>query len=254
MSELIYSGTFLSKRPALSAATSFAHEAGWQEKAMFSKASTRSLIAILSFLVVSCSCSKDYIYGRPLVPDVVSANVQVGGPDGWHCAGVMVRSGIAGDYVVTAKHCVLDDEGVREVLFKVKVDGREFWADLYSMHKDADVAILKLNGCYITNPTAAIGKRPVVGQHVWAIGNPRGMVNTVSEGIVSNLSEEGKTIAAVTIFFGNSGGGLFDDDGGLIGIASSLIGVPGPFGSPILSGFSVFVSYDDLLAILDSLP
>ncbi|WP_422095850.1 S1C family serine protease [Variovorax sp.] len=62
-----------------------------------------------------------------------------------------------------------------------------------------------------------------VGQRVYAIGNPRGLENTLSDGILSGLrGEEGERLLQTTaaIAPGSSGGGLFDSEGRLLGITT----------------------------------
>jgi serine protease Do len=62
-----------------------------------------------------------------------------------------------------------------------------------------------------------------VGQRVYAIGSPRGLENTLSEGILSGLrgGDEGQLLqTSAAISAGSSGGGLFDSDGRLLGITT----------------------------------
>jgi S1-C subfamily serine protease len=65
-----------------------------------------------------------------------------------------------------------------------------------------------------------------VGETVFTIGSPKGMVNTLGNGLVSGLREiEGIEYAQVTapVSRGSSGGGLFDDRGNLIGVTTFTI-------------------------------
>lgn len=91
--------------------------------------------------------------------------------------------------------------------------------------EDYDLAILRVNKTL--TPVTTRTDEPKVGEDVIAIGSPQGLTNTVSTGIVSatrNLN--GITILQLTapISHGSSGGGLFDQNGALIGITfASLV-------------------------------
>jgi hypothetical protein len=71
---------------------------------------------------------------------------------------------------------------------------------------------------------------PPVGTTVFAIGSPRGLTNTISNGIVSGRRDFSGLLALQTsasIAPGSSGGGLFDSTGKLIGITTARLGSPG---------------------------
>jgi hypothetical protein len=78
----------------------------------------------------------------------------------------------------------------------------------------------------LTAPTVALGaiQNLKIGQRVYAIGNPRGLELTMSEGIISSLrgGKDGSPLIQTTaaISQGSSGGGLFDTEGRLIGITT----------------------------------
>ncbi|WP_274649264.1 stalk domain-containing protein [Paenibacillus humicola] len=91
--------------------------------------------------------------------------------------------------------------------------------------KDSDLAVLQTKKPLGVDPVK-IGESELVGKgdHVVAIGSPLGIQNTVSEGIVSNIQSDGGAQTfqiSVPIDHGSSGGGLFNDDGELIGLTSS---------------------------------
>lgn len=68
-------------------------------------------------------------------------------------------------------------------------------------------------------------KQPVVGESVFAIGNPRGLEQTLSTGIISALRNNKTLIQTTTeITFGSSGGPLFNSAGEVIGITTSGMG------------------------------
>ena len=74
--------------------------------------------------------------------------------------------------------------------------------------------------------TTMAAEEPVLGEDVWVIGHPRGLIGNVTKGVLSNILHADKDLRYYRIdaatFFGNSGGGLFNSKGELIGIADAL--------------------------------
>jgi S1-C subfamily serine protease len=96
--------------------------------------------------------------------------------------------------------------------------------ELVAANYDADRCVVKVSGMKLV-PVA--GVRLVssvdIGDSVYAIGNPRGLQRTISEGLVSGVRElsDVRLIQTTTpISPGSSGGGLFDDRGNLVGITT----------------------------------
>lgn len=138
-------------------------------------------------------------------------------------------------YVVTNNH-VIDDATDIAVTLK---DGRQFSATVLGRDAQTDIALLKIDGP--RNLTAInIGDSDAmrVGDFVVAIGNPFGLGQTVTSGIVSALGRGGfgaerlenfiQTDAAINS--GNSGGALVDLRGNLIGINTAILGRGGNIG------------------------
>lgn len=87
---------------------------------------------------------------------------------------------------------------------------------------DKDLAILRTAGSASASP-ADFADAPKVGQKVYAIGAPKGLGWTFSDGLVSGLREQGSNKLVQTtapISPGSSGGGLFDEGGKLVGITT----------------------------------
>jgi hypothetical protein len=96
-------------------------------------------------------------------------------------------------------------------------------ATLERAHHARDLCLLSAKN--LPSPAVAIGKLEdvKVGQRVYAVGNPQRLALTLSEGLISGLrGAEGKPLLQTTapISPGSSGGGLFDDNGLLIGITT----------------------------------
>jgi serine protease Do len=130
-------------------------------------------------------------------------------------------------HVVTNAH-VVDDADVVKVRL---ADDREYRANVVGKDDRLDVAVLKLQDPPHDLPFAALGSSDAlrVGEYVVAIGNPFGLGNTVTQGIVS---AKGRTIGAgpyddfiqtdASINPGNSGGPLFNLRGQVVGINTAI--------------------------------
>lgn len=134
-------------------------------------------------------------------------------------------------YIVTNNHVVKNasDKGIRVIL----TDKREFTAQLIGTDPNTDVAVIKIEADNL--PAASVGNSDdvQVGQWVLAMGNPLGLNNTVTAGIVSaigrNVNVSGDTYAInnfiqtdAAINPGNSGGALVDINGFVIGINAAI--------------------------------
>jgi len=140
-------------------------------------------------------------------------------------SGVIVRSdGI----VVTNSHVVQNMQQIRVTLN----DRREFPARVVLADQRSDIAVLQLEGVNGSLPVVAIDTQEQleVGDLVLAIGNPFGVGQTVTNGIISALNRTETGISDSSSFIqtdaainpGNSGGALVDMDGDLIGINTAI--------------------------------
>ena len=131
--------------------------------------------------------------------------------------------------VVSNFHVVGEARDIRVVLN----DRREFAADIVLGDEESDIAVLRLRGA---EGLPALEMRPTrgleVGELVLAIGNPFGVGQTVTSGIVSGLARSGAATGNARGYFiqtdaainpGNSGGALVDNRGRLIGINTSIL-------------------------------
>jgi serine protease Do len=139
---------------------------------------------------------------------------------------IVDRNGI----VVTNAHVV---EGASRVTVTL-LDGRELEADLLGSDRDADIAVLKVKANNL--PALPLGRSSdlMIGETVIAIGNPFGLSNTVTTGVLSAVgrtipSERGERLFTdflqtdASINPGNSGGPLVNVGGDVIGINSAII-------------------------------
>ena len=140
-------------------------------------------------------------------------------------SGVIVR---ANGVVVTNYHVINGMSSIRVILN----DRREYEARVVLSDERSDLAVLQLEGVNERLPVLNIDDREEqqVGDLVLAIGNPFGVGQTVTNGIISalnrtetNISDSGSFIQTdAAINPGNSGGALVDMDGDLIGINSAI--------------------------------
>jgi Do/DeqQ family serine protease len=129
--------------------------------------------------------------------------------------------------IVTNNHVVEGMDEIRVVLN----DRREFEADLLLTDPQTDLAILKIE---TEDPLPSVrfadSDQAEVGDIVLAIGNPFGVGQTVTSGIVSALSRTNVSVSDYQFFIqtdaainpGNSGGALVDVDGRLLGINTAI--------------------------------
>ena len=153
-------------------------------------------------------------------------------------SGVIVDA--AKGYVLTNHH-VVEDAGEIAVTLK---DRRRFTAELIGSDKATDIAVLKIEGDNLIALPVGDADALRVGDGVVAIGNPFGLGQTVTSGIVSALGRSGINVEGYEDFIqtdasinpGNSGGALVTTDGRLIGINTAIIA---PAGGNVGIGFAV---------------
>ena len=153
-------------------------------------------------------------------------------------SGVIVDA--AKGYVLTNHHVV---ENAQEISVTL-TDGRTAKADLVGSDQGTDVALLKVNAKDLTAIELANSDQLQVGDYVVAIGDPFGLGQTVTSGIVSALGRSGLDVEGYEDFIqtdasinpGNSGGALVDLDGKLVGINTAILA---PSGGNVGIGFAV---------------
>lgn len=143
-------------------------------------------------------------------------------------------------YIVTNSHVI---EKADDIVVTLS-DGRKFDATIVGTDPGADLAIIQIDAKNLTAVKFAKFSETRVGDFVVAIGNPFGLGQTVTSGIVSALGRSGLGIEAYENFIqtdasinpGNSGGALVNLRGELIGINTAIIG---PAGGSVGIGFAI---------------
>jgi len=129
-------------------------------------------------------------------------------------------------YIITNAHVVQGDD------YKVSLDDEtEYSAQLVGSDNKTDLAVLKINAGHLNPAVLGNSDEVCVGENVLAIGNPAGLSNTVTKGIVSAINRQVRSDSSgfmmdciqtdAAISPGNSGGALVNMYGQVIGITSS---------------------------------
>lgn len=131
-------------------------------------------------------------------------------------------------YIVTNNHVI---DGADKILVALPESNREYEAKVIGKDAKSDLAIIKINAKDLPFLKFASSNALQVGDVVFAIGNPFGVGESVTQGIISALNKSGIGINDYENFIqtdasinpGNSGGALVDSRGGLIGINTAIL-------------------------------
>ncbi|MBB6056747.1 MAG: DegQ family serine endoprotease [Gammaproteobacteria bacterium] len=170
-------------------------------------------------------------------PDMPDAQVQ---EQPFQALGSGVIIDAAKGYVITNHHVI---DGADEIKVTLK-DGRELKAKKIGEDQQSDIAVLQIKADNLTEIKLANSEQLRVGDFAIAIGNPFGLGQTVTSGIISALGRSGLNIENIENFIqtdaainsGNSGGALVNLNGELIGINTAILG---PNGGNIGIGFAI---------------
>ena len=130
-------------------------------------------------------------------------------------------------FIVTSLHVV---DRVDEILILL-YDGRELPATMVGTDPETDLAVLKIDAESLQNISVGNPDQIEIGDVVLAIGNPFGMGQTVTQGIISATQRNGLNLTILENYIqtdadinpGNSGGALIDARGNLLGINTAVL-------------------------------
>jgi serine protease DegQ len=156
-------------------------------------------------------------------------------------AGFRVIIDAAKGYILTNNHVISQADKISVQLN----DGREFDAKLIGGDDQSDIALLQVqNPSNLTQIAIADSDKLRVGDFAVAVGNPFGLGQTATSGIISALGRSGLNLEGLENFIqtdasinrGNSGGALLNLNGELIGINTAILA---PGGGSIGIGFAI---------------
>jgi len=145
-------------------------------------------------------------------------------------SGVIISS--AG-YIVTNHHVVAGADKIEVTLH----DGRQFDAQILGLDPDSDLAVITIDLKQLPTPSIADSNRIRIGDIVLAIGNPFGIGQTVTQGIISATGRDRVGLNVYENFIqtdaainpGNSGGALVNTRGQILGINSAVYSQSGNY-------------------------
>ena len=144
-----------------------------------------------------------------------------------------VTEGAGSGVIISEDGYILTNNHVIEGQSSIKVttsDGQEYDATVVGTDDKTDIAVLKIEASGLTPAVIGDSDSLVVGETAVAVGNPLGELGgTVTDGIISALDREvtveGKNMTllqtSAAVSPGNSGGGLFNEKGELVGFVNA---------------------------------
>jgi S1-C subfamily serine protease len=190
---------------------------GWAGKMMRSIVLAAAVAAFLS--AVAAAETPEQIFSQVSPSVVIVERLDVAGHLAAFGSGVVIGSDDSGVCrIVTNRHVIAG--GVR---FRVRRNGQLWDARVIHVDPNHDLAELSVEGFDAPAVQVRDSSTLAVGEKVYAIGTPEGLALTISEGLISGLRDfQGSQViqTSAAISPGSSGGGLFDDQGRLVGITS----------------------------------
>lgn len=190
------------------------------------------------------------------VSHMVNGNVIVDGVMGIGAGTIIGKAGNA-MYILTCYHVIdyvakMNEKGIpiqSQIGYPIINQDKEgkgmvsYPVTIVKQDEKNDLALLKIE---IVDDTLEVIKladtTPSIGDTVFSVGSPLGMIRTLSKGVISNFIE-GFYISDNTCTFGNSGGGLYNRQGELIGVPAQVTGygttVEGNFVPESSLGFAI---------------
>jgi uncharacterized RDD family membrane protein YckC/V8-like Glu-specific endopeptidase len=159
--------------------------------------------------------------GRGVIEDIIDAVVIVGTPKA-HGTGFIISSD---GLVVTNYHVIEDGDSIAVAMIKRDEKIQIFdVSNIVAHDKEKDIAILKIEGENFPFIHMGDSNDVYLGERIYTIGHPHGYRNVISEGVISTKRKwmDGFYYLHITssIFPGNSGGPVINEEGDVIGIAT----------------------------------
>lgn len=205
---------------------------------------------VVSLLIILLALSSCQLTSNTPVHNPVSTSlertVQVrevcdGNVKSWG-TGVVLGDSAKGTLIVTAYH-------VAKPLSTCRLETNDYAGiKIVIADKKKDLAIL-ISSTHTTIKTVLVD--PVIGEHIYAIGYPnpiiqKGAIVAVTDGlVVSYYDEQELHRTSAPVYFGNSGGGVWNNKGQLVGIVLATI--------PQLDGYSFFISSSEVKKLLEQI-
>lgn len=147
----------------------------------------------------------------------------------WSGTGTVIKITDTDTYILTNNHVAGKDE--TDVTLTVENGMRKVKAEVVKYHNYVDAAVIRIPG-KLKNKTAIPGiAYAQIQEPVYVVGNPLGVKNVYTEGVVAGYNGISMLIQMPCIY-GNSGSGVFDKDGNLVALVFAMEQYPGPFGLP----------------------
>ena len=162
-------------------------------------------------------------------------------------------------YIVTNYHVIEDASAIKVTLY----DGTSYPATLVGGDEENDIAVLKIEATGLTPVVIGSSDELVVGEPVYAIGNPLGELTfSLTGGYVSALNRnvtmsDGRRMNYIqtdtAINSGNSGGALFNQYGQVVGIVSAKLSSSGSSTEASVEGIGFAIPIDDVKDMITDL-
>lgn len=198
------------------------------------KDSMNSVVNISTKTIVQNNQAQNRLYNDPFFQEFFGNRIQPQHQapslrDNALGSGVIISSD---GYIVTNNHVLTDAD---EIAVTVKGNEKVYKAKVIGKDKDSDLAVIKIDAKNLKPIKMGHIKDVLLGDVVFAIGNPFGVGETVTQGIVSALNKDHVGINKYEHFIqtdasinpGNSGGALIDSRGALIGINAAILSQTG---------------------------
>ncbi|MCL1964300.1 MAG: trypsin-like peptidase domain-containing protein [Firmicutes bacterium] len=199
--------------------------------------------------------ANESVVGIELTKEIFARNGRISSNTSFSASGVVLSAG----HVVTNYHVIASNTARAAEGISIVYHGERYPAELLAGDETSDIAVLKAEG--LPAPAAALGNSDALSVGDWAlvIGNPLGeqFINTLTVGVISGLNRDvssGTTMIQTNaqVNSGNSGGGLFNIRGELVGITSMKMSGYTPGGGAI-EGFGFAVPINTVTRIADDL-